>query len=211
MAGKNDISTALNLSKNKSYTKKQKVEALLILKGNNFDVTKTARQIGVSKKTLSNWRDLYGDEVYDGLDGLLREGQDKAVDNIRKQIADPELRVDIIEAAKRLAATEEDFIQSLSLVRFQALNKISELLSTNDNLRDVVEAAKVLNELRGGGGIAETGFASRERTFMDMVKEQYASMNGSVKYKSLDIETIKDVEYTPQEDTPWNHNGNNSH
>ena len=48
----------------RKYNKTFIVQTLLILQRNDFNVNKTAKELGITQPTLKSWKEKYGPEVF---------------------------------------------------------------------------------------------------------------------------------------------------
>ena len=133
-------------------TKQEKVDAILLLKKNDYNYSRTARELGVNPSTVQSWFRALGEEV-------LAEVETLPILNKK----DSEMKEMVKWSEQTLENRESQFIQQVYQDREDLLNKARELIekATISHLPSIIQLIKVTNEMiqqsqkgneSGGGG-----------------------------------------------------------
>ncbi len=156
---------------NRRYSTRNKVEALLILQKNGYNLSKTSRETGVSTNALKIWEEQYGDKVNDGFNSMLSAGRDVEVQKIRNEILGTELDEEIIAAAKRLALSESDYISVAKHAKFLAMERLILQIPKTTDARVLLEITERLHRIERGDSDGE-GNKNKSLTFIEIVNKQ---------------------------------------
>jgi len=118
------------------YAWEDKIKALVLLKENDNNVNKTAKQFKVNRLTLIAWRDQYGDSVYKDLEargeGLhLNETYDAALTGV----------------AQKIRETHEDFVSKVLETKILTIDKVKSMIPAEKDLNKVNNVLKTLHDI----------------------------------------------------------------
>jgi transposase-like protein len=196
---KKNIPNKGNKKGNKRWSEASKIEALMILKNNRFDITITAKQLGINRSTLSKWKKDLGKRVFGDLIDDQNDTNRKMIKEIKDNITEAANDLAVLRAAKQMRSTEADLHIAISAAKITAVDRIYELILTSTSLRDVSEAAKTLHALGIGQQEMLDRFQDKDIGFVELIKQQFSSITGKVNYRRYDNGEVEDIEYTPVE------------
>jgi len=87
--------------KQKTYTAEFKVEAIKLIEANQGNVSETARQLGISMQTLSNWNNKAKTGTLAGTKALLEENK-----KLKQQLKTAEMEREFLKKAAAYFAKE---------------------------------------------------------------------------------------------------------
>ena len=120
--------------KPKVYNWEDKLQALILLRDNNFNAKKTANELGIAHVTLRMWKSRYGAKVYGDID--------KRVPNPNKEYG-----IALTNIGEEMKGLHTDFIRRAMNVKIKALERLEKLLKTEKNTSKVTEAIRLLHEI----------------------------------------------------------------
>lgn len=115
---------------------RDKIKALVLLKENDFNVRKTAKQVGVNYNTIVDWKKKYSEQIYKDLDeggeGLhLNETYDAALTIV----------------AEEIKSSHEDFISEVLKTKIITIERTKLLVKQEKDLSKVTSTLKILHEI----------------------------------------------------------------
>ena len=112
------------------YSENDRIEILLLLKKNNYNSSKTAKQTGISRTTLKKWKEKYNDDI-------LNDTITKKKETTKDLSLRDERSLEVINKTREAFLVKENTIHDkITIVRTALLDK----------LFDFVEAMKVPNK-----------------------------------------------------------------
>lgn len=105
------------------FNQQEKYEIIQLVEGSEFGVTRTLKELGISKRTFYNWYGRYKAEGYDGLAPKERKENsqwNRIPDQIRQQVVEMALEIPELsprELAFRMIDQKEYFISESSVYR----------------------------------------------------------------------------------------------
>jgi len=120
--------------KQKNYTTTEIQEGLLLLEKNQGNVSKTSKELGLPRTTLTSWRELHSIERY------KEAGDEKSVESVTKTRQSAEQAFD---------ALAEEVLPKINTALMLAIGKANDLLQFEPDLNKVNGAIKVLTEAAG--------------------------------------------------------------
>ena len=172
------------------FNKKDKIEALVFLQRNNFNIKKTAEYAGVSIHTIRSWVKKHGSAVFDSLPEKKEEKKNR--DKIQHFVNQAEVAIDelaILRAARKLQMNEGDLINTVYIARFEILDKLVTLVKESKSVRDVAYALEVLQKAEAVYMDKEINseFTKRKEQFLDMVKAQHKGFESTTLEADFEI------------------------
>jgi hypothetical protein len=110
---------------NKRHNHEEKIRSLRLLESNNFNYLATSRQTGIARRTLKQWEDRYGMEVFN-----TKSPTEKALESLDEEIKRHEMHIH----------------RYLHMLQKQILNRIKSLVETEKKLEAIVIAGKFISE-----------------------------------------------------------------
>ena len=151
----------------KNYTDKQKAEALTILAQNDFNLTRTEKETGISRLTLRKWKD--SDEY------VCRKMRE-----IHKNKTDVLLPVVGEKTAEEAVAPVRDMVAEFQArakkVMLDGVDRMEILISAEKDITKVAYALRTLSELTGTSVPAD---APRGQFFMKVNQMLIQNKNGN--------------------------------
>lgn len=172
------MATKVKLSKqNGRYTKEDKIEALLLLRKNDFRLDETAKQLGIGVDTLRYWRTTLGKAIMGSAIELNKAKKTDEMQRLKEGMEESEEQLSIIKAARSLTRREGDFINAVYVAKLTLIDRINELAKKAKNIKDIAIAFDILQKASTGinNPDYEDEFAKRKKNFVDMVKDQYGA------------------------------------
>lgn len=188
-----------NKEGNKRWSEASKIEALMILKNNRFDISITAKQLGINRTTLKNWKKELGSRVFGDLIDDQNDTNTKIIKEIKANITEAANDLNVIRAAKQMRSTEADLHIAISVAKITAVDKMYELIKKETNLRYLSEALRTLHQIGMEQQDIIDRFKEKDRGFVEMIKQQFSSITGTINYRRYDNGQVEDIEYTPVE------------
>ncbi len=143
----------------KEFTWEDKIQALVLLRENNFNGKKTAEEVGVSHSTLKTWKSRYGDKVYRDMAEAVPTNKEYGV------------------AFSSISAFMKDsnvkFIKKALSVKMKALEKLEKLLDKESNTSKVTEAIRLLHEISTDKSPGDSGDEKVVNNYINYIKEIY--------------------------------------
>lgn len=141
----------------KKYSLQEKIEAVSLLRQNNFDYALISNTLKIPEGTLHRWNDKHGPTVKDGLQ-------------------------ECAETAKVVTGTCTDayetnskFLSKVEKVRGLALDRLELILPTELDSKKLIEVIKSLNDISNESiGPGKTG----GNFFMQFIEKQYINKHG---------------------------------
>lgn len=174
------------------WNKKDKIEALLLLERNGYNLTKTANELNINKQTLNYWRSELGETVWGSKQEQKERLERKEIIKTRDKIEDEKDDLAILKAARRLQLNEGDLINSVYVAKFTLMDKIVELTKKSNSIKDVAYALDIIQKAEQGflDKDMQNEFTKRKNSFMEMVKSQYPGVDLSA--ENVEYEIIND-------------------
>ena len=143
----------------KDFTWEDKIQALVLLRENNFNGKKTAEQLGVSPSTLKTWKSRYGDRVYRDMAKVVPSNKEYGVafSSIAIYMKDYNVR----------------FIKKALSVKMKALEKLEKLLEKEKNTSKVTEAIRLLHEISTDNSPGDSEEGKVINNYINYIKEIY--------------------------------------
>jgi len=146
--------------KNKTeYNWEYKLKALVVLRDNNFNATKTSKELGITPNTLRTWKARYGARVYGDID--------KRVPNANKEYG-----IALTNVGEEMKDLHTNFLRKAMDVKLKALERLESLLKTEKNTSRVTEAIRLLHEISSDKPTDGDG-ASTVNTYINYIKQTY--------------------------------------
>ena len=120
------------------FTREDKIAALLLYKKNGYQLVKTAKEVGISIRSLSIWRDQLGIEVF-------REDEAQTQSFSRE-----ELTKQVQQAKEEIGAGVSKIFEMASATELELIERIREVAKTSINLDHLSRCLKVINEIISG-------------------------------------------------------------
>jgi transposase-like protein len=147
----------------KDWTVKERLEALVLLRNNNFNLSKTSKEIGgVTVNTLKKWKTKYGEQAYKDLDEILPP--------IRK---DREYKVSLMKVSGDLRERNIKFINKSYDLKMKTLDRLKMLLPKETNMSRVTEALKLLHEISADPSTTPGDESSKSNVYLQQIKNIY--------------------------------------
>jgi transposase-like protein len=162
----------------KRYSKKFKINALLLLQNNGFNQSRTARELNINLHTLRKWRELLGAEVYDKSD--LSE-DDKNLLPIERASKVTVLRNNMMQA-------EEEFLTKVYDVRNKAVDRLLEIVGVSKNPRDLTDVLRISQEIVTGEHIKSLEERKHNANYFNVVLNQFTVNNNKNEGKENDVD-----------------------
>ena len=161
------------------WNKKDKVEALLLLERNKFNLTKTAEELNISKQTLNYWKSELGDSIWGTKKEQAEKKQRQDIVSLRDKMEGETTDLAILKAARKLQLNEGDLLNSVYVAKFTLMDKIVELTKKSTNIKELAYALDIIQKADSGflDKDMQTEFSKRKNSFMDMVKRQYPDVD----------------------------------
>jgi len=112
------------MAKPRQYTKEEKIAILKVLERNEFNYSATSRETGVMINTLKNWLEQYHYEVFES----------------------PAVVTEEVKFTKFANSVDEAFIVRANNIRHILLDKITEVIPETKELKELINAFKVIND-----------------------------------------------------------------
>ena len=139
----------------KEYSIEEKIATLVCLKENAYNYSKTSQITGITPLTIKQWRREHGKEL-----------EKIAVDSYYSEMR---LISDYLE--ERQKESKDKFVKAAHVVKMMTLNRISEILPEERNLRFLSDTLKVLQEITEGNN-PSNDTKQTTNNFLQMVQNQ---------------------------------------
>ncbi len=161
------------------WNRKDKVEALLLLERNNFNLTKTAQDLNIAKQTLAYWKSELGDSVWGTKKEQAERKERQQIEKVRDKIEGETTDLAILKSARKLQLNEGDLLNSVYVAKFTLMDKIVELTKQSTSIKDIAYALDIIQKAESGflDKDLQTEFSRRKSSFMDMVRSQYPNVD----------------------------------
>ena len=174
------------------WNKKDKIEALLLLQRNDFNLAKTATELNISKQTLNYWKTDLGETVWGTKKQQKERNERTDIIKTRDKIESEKDDLAILKAARKLQLNEGDLINSVYVAKFTLMDRIVELTKKSDSIKDVAYALDIIQKAEQGflDKDMQNEFTRRKNSFMEMVKAQYPGVDLAA--ENVDYEIINE-------------------
>jgi transposase-like protein len=161
------------------WSKKDKIEALLMLQRNDFNLTQTATELNIRKQTLQYWHKEYGESVYGTAKEQKKERAKAKLAVTKQELEIARTELEIINAARQIQLNDGDLINSIYLVKFTLMDRILHLAKSSSNLRDIAYTLEIIQKAEqnmAGDKELQNQFILKKNNFMEMVKKTYPNL-----------------------------------
>lgn len=153
---------------NKKYNQTFITKALLLYQKNNYNEKGTCDEIGISPRTLNNWKSKYGAEVLksESLSPdelmVIPEERKKAIQGLREEII----------------LNEKGYLEEISKARDLAIERAITLLEKETDLNKVTNFIRIAQEIMTGEQIKTLEERNnRSNFFTQIVNKQFVTNN----------------------------------
>lgn len=153
---------------------KMRIECLLKLKDNNWDYKKTSEETGFPIRTLTNWKTLYGKQVY-LMDSSVERYDAREISNM------------VTRTRGNLIIRNNEIIAHAVEVQDELIGRIREVLKTDSNLAALAKALQVISEIADrklSGQDDVPGAASQVNTYNQYITNQVFSLQREIEWKN---------------------------
>ncbi len=169
------VITTINMGQPKSkvrkikYSFKQKVSALKLLRENDFNYSKTAREHTLVYKTIQRWEQSIGDAVFYLLDKYNGDVTSVTEGEVQEQlgsVTDSEMKEDF---------SNQSFYKLVREVRMIALKRLGYLLPRERDINSIIAALKLLIEISKSDTNKEDNEETEMNKFLESLVEKYST------------------------------------
>lgn len=162
-----------------AYSKEYKIKALLLLKNNNYNLTKTCKQLGVPIQTLSRWRNQIGVEVF-------REDEKQTRVIASEHVPASDIPSEVQRAKEEISQVSTKIFEIASNAEQELIERIRLVAKDSSNLDHLSRCLKVIHEIVTGKpaeGDEGLKVANQTNSYYQLIMTQIIKVEEDLKWK----------------------------